>query len=95
MNEENRIILNESHRWQGACLDTGAQATVFRLFQARAYCLYIDVKFKPENNNHKYKYVNDRQTTLGSINIRTPIPKTKSKQYRLILSKPMYHFQLD
>lgn len=28
-------------------------------------------------NNHKYRCGNDRQTSLGSINIRIPIPNNK------------------
>lgn len=48
---------------------------VNRLKQTIAYSRFTGVKSRPENNNHRYEFSNDRQKLLSSITIRTPILK--------------------
>lgn len=59
--------------WHGTCFDNGAQTTFIGLGQAKSYCRFMVVKFKPEKNNHLYLFGNYKQTSLGSITIRIPI----------------------
>jgi len=61
-------------KWNGACVDTGAQRTVIGLSQARAYCRFMGVKFKPKANNNSYRFGVDQQDSLGSMMIRVPTP---------------------
>ncbi len=60
-------------KWQGGCMDTGAQKTVIGEKQARAYCRYMGIKFKPRKNYNRYKFGDNTQQSLGSINIRIPL----------------------
>ena len=64
-------------KWQGEIFDTGAQYTVIGISKAQAYCLHMGVKFKTSKNKKKYKFCNDRQKSLGAMNIRIPIPGYK------------------
>ena len=73
------VFYNQSHStptlktpWQGACLDTGAQRTVIGLRQAKAYCRYTGTKFRLVSSKNRYRFGNDRQSSLGSLTIQIP-----------------------
>ncbi len=67
----------KKNTWEGGCTDTGASRTVIGKTQAKLYCRYMGVKFKPNPNKHLYQFGNDVQTSLGSIKIRIPINNDK------------------
>ena len=47
-----------------------------------AYCKYTGVKFKPKKNKRKFRFGDDKQKSLGTINVRIPI-----QGYRIIVEK--------
>lgn len=53
-------FFNDYHNLPGASLHTGAQKSVISLPKDCKDCHYMGVKFKPENNNHKYNFGYDR-----------------------------------
>lgn len=60
-------------KWNGACLDTGAQRTVIGREQARAYAKFIGYKrMKLIPSRAKFRFGTDRQQSLGKIPIRVP-----------------------
>ena len=63
---------NLKEKWEGACLDTGAQKTVIGLSQAKSYCRFVGTKFKPRPNKNRYRFGSDRQQSLGSVTICIP-----------------------
>ena len=73
------VKFNESgakkEKWDGGCVDTGAQTTVIYLAQAEADCRFTKAKFRPKMNNNRYRFGNDRQNSLGLITVRIPIGK--------------------
>lgn len=75
-----RKLKNKFHEkaptWQGACIDSGAEKTVIGLRQAKAYCQFMKVPFKPDSNSNVYRFGEDSQKSLGSIDIRIPVPSS-------------------
>ncbi len=70
-------------KWHGGCVDTGAQTTVIGLRQAKAYCRFMGIKFKPMKSNHRYKFGEDKQDSIGSIYIRIPLISNKMIQIKV------------
>jgi hypothetical protein len=62
--------LRSDDRYNGVCIDTGAERTVIGLKQARAYCRMMKRPFKPYPNGNVYIFGEDRRKSLGSISIR-------------------------
>ena len=75
----NNYFAVKKKRWEGACIDTGAQTTVIGKRQAKEYCKYMGFKFKPKRSEQTYKFGDDLQKSVGTINIRIPI-----KHHRVI-----------
>ena len=67
-------LKRKSEKWQGACIDNGAQKTVIGLKQALAYCSFVGVPFNPRKNRNIYRFGVDERESLGSIEIRIPLP---------------------
>ena len=60
--------------WHGACIDSGAQKTFIGLPQAKAYCRYAGIPFRPIRNNNASHFGVGQKRSLGSIEIRIPTP---------------------
>ena len=65
---------NHSPSWNGACLDTGTQRTIIGLAQAKAYCRFSGNKFKPKPSPIHFRFGNDSQASIRTMNIFIPIP---------------------
>jgi hypothetical protein len=60
--------------WNGACIDTGAQRTVIRLAQARAYSKFLGIPFALSINKRVFVFGVDKRNTLGILHMRLPTP---------------------
>ena len=60
--------------FHGACVDTGAQQLVIGQRQAKAYCRRDNFKFKLHPSATRFRFGDGRYPSLGSMEIRIPIP---------------------
>lgn len=58
-----------NNHYCGACLEKGAQPTVIGLKQVIAYCCFSNTKLKTTNSNNTYRFGNDYQQSVGSLNM--------------------------
>ncbi len=60
--------------FHGACVDNGAQKSVIGERQAKAYCKIPEFKFKLEPSSTFFRFGDGSYPSLGSMEIRIPIP---------------------
>lgn len=63
-----------SKKFLGACLDIGAQKTVFGLRQAKAYCRRANIPFSVRQSPFAFKFGNSVCNSLGILEFRLPLP---------------------
>jgi Aspartyl protease len=61
-------------KWQGACLDTGAQRTVIGLPQARAYCRYMGCRLTLAKSRTVFRFGVGVSKSRGILHMRIPTP---------------------
>lgn len=64
------ILKKTVHRFEGACVDSGAQKTVIRLPQAKLYSKASSEPFNIKKSGRLYKFGNGLHDRLGIITIR-------------------------
>lgn len=67
-----RIPKSNRLKFNGACIDTGAQKTVIGKKQARAYCQSQGMTMRLQKSQTAFKFGNGKHDSLGMIPIRIP-----------------------
>lgn len=66
------MFLNQE-KWYRECLDTVTHTTVNGYRQAESYCSFTQIDFKLAITENKYKFGDDKQTSLNLLKIRISI----------------------
>ena len=74
--------VRNSKKFQGACIDTGAQQCVVGLKQAKAYCKERRCKFKLLPSRIEFRFGDGSFRSLGAIPIRIPTPNGSFIEHR-------------
>lgn len=64
---------NRKLKWNGSCLEIGAQQIFINSTQAKAYFRLTGTKFKPRFTPIQLRFGNDTQESLGTMNLSVPI----------------------
>lgn len=76
MNKKIRVkTYKPSHRWEGECIDTGAQTAIIGLKQARALCKFLKIKLETKQRPPSFRFGDSKCKSLGTIDIVAPSSK--------------------
>lgn len=67
---------SQCEKFQGACIDSGAEITVIGKKQAELYCGWVNARLQADASGTIYKFGESRHQGLGYISIRIPVSET-------------------
>jgi len=85
-----RIWHNESShkKFQGGCIDTGAQKCVIGKLQAKAYCKFAKITYQVIPSETTFRFGDGDFSSLGKLPIRIPIPNNSYIPYEFDVVQP-------